>query len=503
MDRDEFILELDNICKSYPGVTALDGVSISFKKGEVHALVGENGAGKSTLMKSISGSISPDQGTIKYEGIKYQAMHPKEAINLGISTIYQEFSLVSYLTVAENIYLGNRNKAFGMFDRKKINRKAQRLIEDMGLSLDEKERIINLTPAHQQMVEILRAISRDVKVLIMDEPSAALSSAETEVMFRVINDLKEKGITIIYISHRMEEIFRLSDRVSVLRDGKYIVTLQTDKTTEKELIKRMVGREVPEVVRSNLKKSNIKTLEVRKLTTQGKLADVSFCAFKGEILGFGGLVGAGRTEMMRCLFGADPYDSGQILIDGQKVNINSPAEAIRKGIVLIPEDRKQQGLVLNMSVGDNISMVVNKKLSQAMVIRRAKKKALEAEQITSLKIKTPSSMQKVKYLSGGNQQKVVLAKMLSADSKVIIFDEPTRGIDVGAKYEIYEIMKLLARQGKTVLMVSSDMMELLSISDRIIVMREGKIAGELEADDFAQEKILTIASGMVKQEGAE
>lgn len=496
MGESQYILELSHICKSYPGVTALDDVNLSFKKGDLHALVGENGAGKSTLMKTISGSIAPDRGIIKYEGKEYESMHPKVAIDKGISTIYQEFSLVNNMTVAENIYLGNRDNTHGIFERSEINQKAEKLIQDIGLTLNVREKVANLIPAHQQMVEILRAISRDVKVLIMDEPSATLSNAEMNVMFEVIKGLKEKGVTIIYISHRMEEIFQISDRVTVLRDGKYIATLQTKEATEKELVKLMVGREVPEVVKSGLKKSDTKTLEVRNLSAGGKLHEVSFSAYEGEILGFGGLVGAGRTEVMRCLFGADVYDEGEILIEGESVCIRKPADAIKMGLVLIPEDRKQQGLVQGMSVGDNICMVVNKKLSKAMVISKSKKKVLEEQYITSLKIKTPSVMQKVKNLSGGNQQKVVLAKMLSANSKIVIFDEPTRGIDVGAKYEIYEIMRSLAKQGKTVLMVSSDMMELMGISDRILIMREGRIMGELEAEDFSQERILTIASGM-------
>ena len=496
MRQDDYILEMKNISKEYPGVKALDSVSVGFRRGEVHALVGENGAGKSTLMKSISGSIAPTGGSIRYEGTDYAEMNPKGAIGMGISTIYQEFSLVNYLSVAENIFMGSSHAGKIFFEKKQIMEKARALIREMDVSLDAGELVAKLTPAHQQMVEILRAISRDAKVIIMDEPTAALSNAETAILFRVIGRLKSEGVTIIYISHRMEEIFEIADRVTVLRDGKYVKTCEIKETNEKELVRLMVGRDVGKGGQEGRGVCGGVRLEVRGLTRPGFFRNVSFNAYRGEILGFGGLVGAGRTEVMRCIFGADAYTEGEIVLDGKKLVCRSPKEAIKNKIALIPEDRKQQGLILGMSVEDNICASIYHKISSCFVYSEKKKNSCVDEYVDSLKIKTPGKRQLVKNLSGGNQQKVVLAKMLSTDSDIIIFDEPTRGIDVGAKYEIYEIMRTLARQGKTIIMVSSDMMELIGVSDRIIVMREGAVMGELAAGECAEERIMELASGI-------
>lgn len=497
MNRDDYLLEMQSISKEYPGVRALDSVSIGFSRGEVHALVGENGAGKSTLMKTISGSIAPTSGTILYEGKKYTQMNPKDAINMGISTIYQEFSLVSRLSVAENMFMGTTADNRMLFSKKKIYKKARELICGMDLSLDETQLIEKLTPAHQQMVEILRAISRNARVIIMDEPTAALSNAETHILFRVINQLKSEGVTIIYISHRMEEIFEIADRVTVLRDGQYVKTCDIDKTDEKEIVRLMVGRDVGTVNRADEAEKGSVTIEVKGLTRPGFFENVSFKAYAGEILGFGGLVGAGRTEVMRCIFGADDYAQGEILLLGKPLKCSSPKEAIRSKIALIPEDRKQQGLILGMSVEDNICASIYHRISKCFVYSEKKKNASVEKYTDSLRIKTPDKRQLVKNLSGGNQQKVVLAKMLATDSDIIIFDEPTRGIDVGAKYEIYEIMHALAKQGKTIIMVSSDMMELIGVSDRIVVMREGSVMGELNTGEFEEEKIMALASGIM------
>lgn len=494
------ILKVENASKEYPGVRAIDSISISFNKGEVHAIVGENGAGKSTLMKILSGSIQPTQGKIYFEGKEYSHLYPKQSIELGISTIYQEFSLVNQLTVAENIFLGERGKNNYVFSSKEVNNKAKELIKKIGMDLDPKKIVSMLSPAQQQMVEILRAISRKVKILIMDEPSAPLSKKETRKLFEVINRLKNEGITILYISHRMEEIFELADRVTVLRDGKFIKTLMVNETNEDQLIRLMVGRNINQFFPVRDFKGEEVALELVNLNREGVLHDVTFNVKKGEILGLGGLVGAGRTETVRCLFGADQLDNGTIKLEDKEVIIKNPIDAIKKGIVLIPEDRKKEGLVLGMSVGDNIIATILKSISKATVLNSKKKSDVVTKYIKALNIKTPSEKQLAKNLSGGNQQKVVIAKMLATNSKVIILDEPTRGIDVGAKSEIYEIMNDLTKQGKTIIMVSSDMIELLGISDRVIVMRQGKVMCELNRDEFSEEKVLQLASGLKEKQ---
>lgn len=490
-------LKIRNISKLYPGVVALDNVCVDFESGEVHAIVGENGAGKSTLMKILSGSIEPTAGEIILDEKCYSHFTPHHALKLGISTIYQEFSLVNKLSIAENIYLGKKGKYRFVFSKKHNIEKAKELINQYALQLNPEELVKNLSPALQQMVEILRAISRDVRILIMDEPTAPLSITETEIMFEVINKLKAKGVTILYISHRMEEIFKISDRVTVLRDGKYIATLQTSGTNEKELVRMMVGRNIEYGIRDASIKLGPIVLNVDKLRLANSTNDVSFTVRKGEILGFGGLVGSGRTEIMNCLYGANAYKSGNICLNGKLVSIRSPKQAINAGIALIPEDRKQHGLILGMSVTDNIAIAVLKKISVLLWVNINRRNDIVRKYIDNLGIKTPSLFQLIKHLSGGNQQKVVLAKMLATNSEIIILDEPTRGIDVGAKFEIYEIMNELTRKGKSILMVSSDMQELLSMSDRIIVINHGRIMGEITANEYDEEKILRLASGII------
>lgn len=488
------ILELKSITKEYPGVTALKDVSIQFETGEVHAIMGENGAGKSTLIKTISGAISPNAGKIVIDGKEYSQMNPTLSKSLGIGVIYQEFNLIPELSVAENIFLGRRLTNGLTIDRKLMNKKAAEIIEGFGINLNVNQPVRMLTVAYQQLVEIAKSISNDVRVLIMDEPSAPLTNREIDAMFSIIEKLKQKGIAIIYISHRMDEVFKISDRISVMRDGEYIGTKLTSETNKAELISMMVGRSLDEQFPAAEKTIGDVVLELKNINTPTLLKNISFSVRAGEILGLAGLVGAGRTETARAIYGADPY-TGDIYIDGKKVNIERPKDGIREGIALIPEDRKKHGALLELNIRENISFVSIKDISKMSVVNKNKDKSLAQEYIDRLKIKTPSMEQLVKNLSGGNQQKVVLAKSLASSSKIMIFDEPTRGIDVGAKYEIYVLMNQLAQEGMAIIMISSEMPELLGMSDRIIVMHEGEIAGELSKEEATQTKILELASG--------
>ena len=492
--EDNTVLELRNISKLYPGVTALDNMSLCFREGEVHALVGENGAGKSTLIKIITGAVKSTSGQVYYLGGELNATDPSISLNMGIAAIYQEFNLIPYLSVAENVFYGREIKKGIFLDYREMEKRTKAIIDSMGISIDPKTLVKDLTVGYQQIVEIAKSISRDVKVLIMDEPSAPLTNKEIDCMFEIVRQLKKKGVTIIYISHRLEEVFELSDRVTVMRDGKYITTINTGDTCRKQLISLMVGRELGNDYPDYKTETKGVVLEVKGLNTKA-VKDISFCVREGEILGFAGLVGAGRTEVARAIFGADRIDSGEIFVDGSRVTINSPKAAIKNGIGLIPEDRKRHGVLLELSVGHNVTYACLKGISRCGFIQRGKENSLIKLQKDSLKIKTPSPAQLVKNLSGGNQQKVVLAKWLLTDSKVLIFDEPTRGIDVGAKQEIYSIIKDLAAKGKAVIMISSEMPELLGMSDRLLIMHEGRIAGELNKSEATQESILNIASG--------
>lgn len=493
---EEIILELRNITKEYPGVKALDNVSVSFKKGEVHALMGENGAGKSTLIKIISGSIKPNQGKIIFEGTEYDSMTPVLSQKLGIGVIYQEFNLVPDLSIAENIFLGQRLTSGLTINRKLMNDKAKEILNSLGIhDVDVNTPVRSLTVAYQQIVEIAKTISNQVKVLIMDEPTAPLTKREIDAIFILIDKLKQSGVAIVYISHRMEEIFQISDRVSILRDGQYIETKNIAETDKQELISLMVGRKLTDQYPKIEKTIGETRLEVKHLNTYSLLKDISFTVKAGEILGIAGLVGAGRTETVRAIFGADPMQSGEIFVDGKEVKIHSPGDAIREGLALIPEDRKKHGVLLDMSIKENISFITIKTISKASVINQKADIGLANQYIEKLSIKTPSIDQLAKNLSGGNQQKVVLAKSMASSSKIIIFDEPTRGIDVGAKQEIYILMNQLALQGMAIIMISSEMPELLGMADRIVVMHEGKITGELSAQDATQNRILELASG--------
>lgn len=490
------ILTLKNVTKEYPGVLALDHMNLEVYPGEVHALMGENGAGKSTLIKVISGAIKPNGGTIVYDGKEYQSMTPALSKKLGIGVIYQEFNLVPDLSVAENIFLGQKLTSGLTINRRLMNQKAAELMESFGINIDVTREVKTLTVAYQQLVEITKTISSDVKVLIMDEPSAPLTNREIDAMFGIVRKLKERGVAIIYISHRMEEIFTLADRITIMRDGKYVGTKMASEIDQAGLIKMMVGRTLDEQFPSVEKEIGEVVLEVENLSTYALLKNVSLKVRKGEILGLAGLVGAGRTETARAIFGADPKSSGTVRIHGKEVQIHREKDAIANGIALIPEDRKKHGVLLDMTIRDNVSFICVKKISKAGFVDRKADRDLSETYIKDLSIKTPSMEQLAKNLSGGNQQKVVLAKSLASSSDIIIFDEPTRGIDVGAKKEIYVLMNELAKRGMAIIMISSEMQELLGMSDRIMVMHEGEVMGELKKENATQEKILELASGI-------
>jgi len=492
----ENILEIKNICKFYPGVRALDDVSLAFKTGEIHALAGENGAGKSTLIKMLTGAVEPTSGEIILNGQSYAKLDPFQAVKEGIAAVYQEFNLIPHLSVAENIFYGKEIMNGPFVDKKAMAQEVQKELDIMGISLDPMAYICDLGVAYQQLAEIVKAVMSHSQVLILDEPTAPLTSKETDVLFKIMRRLKENNVSIIFISHRMEELFEICDRVTVLRDGKFISTRNIADITRKGLIADMVGRPLGESYYERQKPLGDTILEVKGMNSR-KVKDISFTVKKGEILGFGGLVGAGRTEVAQAIFGADKITSGEIYLRGKKVTIKDPVSALRHGIGLIPEDRKNQGVLLNLPINQNITFSSLKKVMRGPFIQKNKDLKVSENYIDELKIKTPSVAQLVKNLSGGNQQKVVLAKILATDCEVIIFDEPTRGIDVGAKQEIYSLMRKLAdEQGKTIIMISSEMPELIGMSDRILVMHNGRIAGELQKDEFSQEAILSLASGI-------
>ncbi|MGM9564208.1 MAG: sugar ABC transporter ATP-binding protein [Faecousia sp.] len=488
------MLRLEHITKTYPGVVALNDVSLEFEQGEVHALLGENGAGKSTLIKIITGAISPDPGgTIAFDGRTYSHMTPALSAENGVAVIYQDINLVTPMTVAENIFMGR--KMGKIYSKRQLNKLARELFDEYGFRLDPAMRVERLSPANQQMVEIARAISNNAKIMIMDEPTAPLAANEVELLFSIIAKLKAKGVTVIYISHRMDEVFQITERISVLRDGCFVKTLNTRDTNRAELVKLMVGRELNESFPARKTEMGEVVLEVKNLTGNS-VENISFRLHRGEILGFAGLVGSGRSETMELIAGAKKPDSGELFLNGKKVRIHSPAAAIAHGIGLIPEDRKEQGCILFNTVKFNTSLSALKRITRFGFINGKKNTAMAEQYRQELRIKVPGIRQMVVNLSGGNQQKVVLAKTLAADPDVIIFDEPTKGIDVGAKQEIYHLMNELAARGKAILMVSSDMEEILGMSDRIIVLHEGLVSGELQRSQFSQENVLHLASGL-------
>ncbi len=489
----DVILRFQNISKSFPGVNALDDVSMEFRAGEVHAIIGENGAGKSTLIKILTGAHMPTKGTIELFGKEYNGLTPIQAMGLGVSAVYQEFNLVPFLTVSENIFFG-REKNKGIFlDKKAMYEETARYAREMGMNIDPNAQVRRLGVAYQQIVEILKAMSQDAKILIMDEPSAPLTNNETAVMFEMVKKLKQKGVTILYISHRLEEIFEICDRVTIMRDGKHIRTTEIANITRQRMIADMVGRELGENFPGGAGCTDETVLKAEHLSTHA-VKDVSFELKKGEILGLGGLVGAGRTELVRAIFGADSIVSGSLTLNGKTLALKSPRDAIANKIGLVPEDRKGQGLILEMSVGENITHSILDRLSTFGLLNAMREKKVWEKMKKELIIKTPSFKQLVKNLSGGNQQKVVIAKWLAVNCQVLILDEPTRGIDVGAKQEIYALMQQLTKEGVSIIMISSEMPELIGMSDRILIMGGGTVKGELDKCEFSQEKILDIAS---------
>ena len=486
-------LEMKHITKSFPGVMALDDVTFSVDEGEVHALVGENGAGKSTLMRIINGVYSADKGEIFISGRKVSIKNPLDAQKSGVSIIFQEFNLVDTLSVAENIFIGRLGGKKKMVDWKSIYDKAGKLLKSLNYDLDPRMPVESLSVAQMQMVEIAKAMSFDAKIIIMDEPSAVLTDNELQNLFHIVDDLRKKGITVIYISHRLEEIFQICDRVTVMRDGNIIGTGNISDLSKEQIIEMMVGRKLNQEFPKRKSKIGEVVLRAKGLRHGKKVKNVSFELKKGEILGFAGLVGAGRTETMRLLFGADPMTTGSVEVRGKMVHIGNPLEAKEVGIALLPEDRKKQGLLLESPITENISLVKLKKVMTNGLINRKREKEVAREYFKSLKIKAPSVTQRVNFLSGGNQQKVVIAKWLFSDADIFILDEPTRGIDVGAKYEIYLLMNELVAQGKSIILISSEMNEIIAMSDRIMVMHDGKICAELNGQEITPENVLKHA----------
>ena len=492
------LVVMEAIDKSFPGVHALDHCGFDLRSGEVHALVGENGAGKSTLMKILAGIYSKDSGTIFLKGQEVEIPTPRSAQDLGISMIHQELNLMPHLTVAQNIYIGRepRQRLHFLLDEKQINEQTQELFDSIHLKIDPRTKVFDLTIAKQQMVEIAKAISFSSEVLIMDEPTAALTEAEIEDLFETIRKLRDRGVGIVYISHRLEELKQISDRITVMRDGRYVDTVNTQEASIEQIISMMVGRtiyeatpELPEHPSEEI------VLEVKNVNRGRELRDISFQLKQGEILGFAGLMGAGRTEVARAIFGADRIESGTIYIKGEKVTIKSPEDAVSHGIAYLSEDRKRYGLALGLDAKTNSALAAFYKfLGFAGWVNDAKVASSAERYVDELSIKTPSLEQKTKNLSGGNQQKVVIGKWLTADTEILIFDEPTRGIDVGAKSEIYKLLNELARQGKSIIMISSELPEILRMSHRVVVMCEGRITGELPITEATQEKIMHFAT---------
>ncbi len=494
-----YILELRDVVKKFAGVTALNNVHLEVKKGEIHALCGENGAGKSTLMKIISGAQKATSGEIIFEGNKVEYNSTKEAQNLGISMIYQEFNLVSHLTVAENIFLGKLPMKTGMVDWAKLYIDAQNILDTLGLKMNPRTKVAKLSVAQMQMVEIAKCLSVNSKVIIMDEPTAALTNEEIGTLFKIINELVAKSISIIYISHRMDEIFSISDSITVFRDGKHVRTLATKDTNYDEIVSLMVGQSIENFYPDRDGLVNKKIFEVKNLTGQA-VNGASFTLNKSEILAIYGLMGSGNIELSKIIYGSIKKTSGDIIINGKKLKKHSPLNSIREGIGLVPDDRKHEGLVLVRSIKENISLASLDKISKLGVINRDLEKNTVKNSVESMRIKMSSHNQLVGNLSGGNQQKVVLSKILRTSPNVLILDEPTRGVDVGAKTEIYQIMDILTKKNKSIILISTDLPEVIGMADRILVMREGKIVKEVMRKDASQELVLAYASGGVTNE---
>ena len=492
----ETILRMEGIDKSFTGVHALKGVDFDLQKGEVHALMGENGAGKSTLMKILTGIYAKDAGTITYEGAAVEFKTPKEAQDAGIAIVHQELNMMNHLTVAQNIFIGREAMSGRIINDKKMNEDAAALFRRLNIKIDPVAVMGDLTVGKQQMCEIAKAISREVKLIVFDEPTAALTDAEIEELFKIIRDLRERGLGIIYISHRMDEIKVITDRVTVMRDGEYVGTLITKDCSKEDIINMMVGRVIYEEPKqkSMVAQDAPVVLSVRHLNAGKLVRDVSFDLHKGEILGFAGLMGAGRTETARAIFGADPVESGEIYMNGKQVQIKCPKDAVAAGIGYLSEDRKRYGIILDKTITENSTMATMEEYQKGVFIDKKKERQVTESYVKKLKTKTPTVDAAVGNLSGGNQQKVVIAKWLVRDCEVLIFDEPTRGIDVGAKSEIYHLMNELAAAGKAIIMISSELPEVLRMSDRIMVMCEGRITGEIPIEEASQASIMTAAT---------
>ena len=487
-------LEMRGIHKSFPGVRVLDDVSLAVLPGQVHALMGENGAGKSTLMKILAGAIQADAGTILLSGQPAQIATPQQAMDLGIGIIYQELNLAPHLSIAENIFLGREPQRLpGWIDGRKMRRDAQALMADFGMTLDVRTLVGSLSVAQRQMVEIAKATSRQARILAMDEPSATLTAHELENLYQLIRRLQSQGIGIVYISHRMDEVFQIADAVTVLRDGKIVGSAPLGAISREEVVRLMVGRDLDETYPKVPAELGRPVLEVRGLTRRGVLDNISFTVHAGEVTALAGLVGSGRTEIARCLFGADKWQDGEMRLDGQPFHPNSPSDAIAAGIGFVTEDRKEQGVVLSLSVRENISLASLENVARSGFVRRSVEGAHARASVARLRVRTLSVEKQVGNLSGGNQQKVVLGKWLETPLKLLILDEPTRGIDVGAKREIYGIMNDLAAQGVAILMISSELPEVLGMADKIIVVRDGRIAGQLSRAEATQEKVGQLA----------
>lgn len=498
-NKDQVILELKNITKRFPGVLALDNVNFNLRAGEVHVLLGENGAGKSTLIKTMTGAYTPDEGEIYVDGQKIVFENPNHAQDLGISAVYQEFNLIPHLTIGENVFLGKeptKGSIIKRVDRQHMYKRTKEELNKVGAALSPNEYIADIGVASQQMVEIAKALKADSRVLILDEPSAVLTEKEITKLFEVIRKLTAEGVGIVYISHRLEELEEIADRVTVMRDGQYIQTLEVDKSNiNKELlIELMVGRELTDLFPKEEVDFGEELLRLDNVSREGVLKDINLSLREGEILGIGGLVGAGRTELAKVIFGADPITKGEIFKHGKKIKLNTPADAIAQGIGLAPEDRKTEGLIQIMEIDNNINLSSMENVCNGSFINFSKMNEISSSLSKKLRIVTPNLRQTVNNLSGGNQQKVVLAKWLATHADVIILDEPTRGIDVGAKVEVYQLMNELVKSGKGIIMISSELPELLAMSDNILVMHGGQITGRLSREEATQEKVLMYAA---------
>ncbi len=494
-NANNYILELENVSKTFPGVKALNNINFNLKKGEVHSLVGENGAGKSTLLKILAGAYKKDTGAITLEGSKVEMTDPKHALDMGISVIYQEFNLIPNLSIAENIFMGRAPcKNSGFIDFQKLYQRSEFFLKKIGMKKSARTLVSELSVAEQQMVEIAKSLSFSAMIIVMDEPTSALTKSEKETLFKIIRELKEKEVSIIFISHIIEEVLEISDRITVLRDGNYVGTVNAADTNPRKIVKMMVGRELKDFYPKKEAKKGKVVLEVKNLTKKSKYENISFQLHEGEVLGFAGLVGAGRAEVMRGIFGIEAPDSGEIYIKGNKVKANSLFETIKMKMGFVPEDRREEGLILSRSVKDNINITKLTEINSHGFIKQKDEEKIANEYCKRLKIRTPDNKQIVQNLSGGNQQKIVIAKWLVINPKILILNDPTRGIDVGAKNEIYSLINNLAKEKIGIILISSELPEILNISDRILVMREGKITGEFLRKEATQEKIMQLAA---------